>query len=401
MGLAKKRMMEQDERGYRIHEDGGNVCATCVSDYALARLVEAEATEIRCDFCGSESPQPIAVDVEIVLDHIGESIASEYDDAVNELPWDEGAYVGTTYTIDDVLGDEDWEPQEAFYDLVRRAFSDAQYCQRDPFVLSEFEALHLGWRDFRRTVISEARFTFALVPEGDDEEPGHPVLRGGAMLRMLGDLINEYRLYRVLEAGEDWLRVRPLKKSEPDYTTAKDLGSPPSHKAQPNRMSPAGIPMFYASKDGHTSVKEALGASKAGTDQDGMVATFGTTRPGLVVDLTEIPQPPSLFDEARRAQRARIGFLNGFARDVSQPLRKEDEQQTEYVPTQIVCEYLRHRWRTPDGRRPAGLMFRSASHGETLNVVYFVGPEGCVEPTADSDSAEFQLRLKQARRVAR
>lgn len=401
MGLAKKRMLEQDEHGYRLDSDGGSVCAECVNDYALAELVSTEATDNWCDFCGAESADPIAVDVEVVLAHIGTSIATEYEQAVNVLSWDEGAYVGTTYDIDDVLGDEGWEPHPRVYELVQSAFSDALYCDPDPGALSEVEALHLGWREFRQTVISQARFTFTLGPADNDDERGHPVLSGGAMLKNLGELTAQYGLHREIGAGEPWLRVRPVDKGEPDYTTAKDLGAPPSPSAQPNRMSPAGIPMFYASNDEKTSVDEALGASRAGGGQDAMVAVFETVRDGLVVDLTEVPPAPSLFDEARCGERPRLGFLNGFVRDVSQPLRPEDKQQTEYVPTQIVCEYLRHHWRTSKGQRPAGLMFRSARNPETLNVVYFIGPDDCLEPGADAHAHRFQVRLKDANRVSR
>ena len=402
MGFVKKRMMEQDEHGYRLDEGGGSVCEQCVDDYALAELVAANVTEHACDYCGAESEHPIAADVETVLEHMGTSIATEYDQAIEELFRDEGEYVGAaTYDIEEVLSNGGWEGHPEFRKLVISAFAEAHYCQRDPYAVGEFEALHLGWREFRQTVIKEARFTFTLVADRDEGEHGYPVLRGGAMLQNLGELINEYGLHRLLRAGESWLRVRPVNKRAVDYTTAKDLGAPPSHKAQPNRMSPAGIPMFYASKDEQTSIDEAIGASRQGEDQDAMVAVFETTRDGHVVDLTEVPPTPSLFDEARRAERPRLGFLNGFATDVSQPLRPEDEQQTEYVPTQIICEYLRHHWRTSDGHRPVGLMFRSARQRETVNVVYFIGPEGCLELGAQTDPAKFQVRLTETRRVAR
>ena len=403
MGFAKHRMMAQEEHGYRLDEDAGSVCGKCGGDYALAEVVAGNATENQCDYCGAESENPIAADVEVVLDRMGSSIASEYDQAVDALSRDEGEYVGAaTYDIEEVLADEGWDGHPKFRALVLDAFADGHYCRRDPYAIAEFEALQLGWREFRDTVIKEARFTFTLVPDLDDGEHGYPVLRGGAMLQNLGKLIAEHGLYRELRAGESWLRARPVKKRTADYMTAKDLGAPPSYKAQPNRMSPAGIPMFYASKNEQTSIEEALGASsREGADRDAMVARFETTREGLVVDLTDIPPTPSLFDEARRAERPQLGFLHGFERDVSAPLRPEDKQQTEYVPTQIVCEYLRHHWRTSDGRRPVGLMFRSARHRDTLNIVYFLGPEGCLEPGADADPAAFQVRLTESRRVMR
>lgn len=391
--------MGQEEHGYRLDGYGGNVCSSCVDDYALAELVAAEASATRCDFCDAQSEEPMAADVEIVLGHMGHSIATEYDQAVEALGSDEGEFVGSsTYVIYEVLDEEGWEGHPRFRELVMLAFSDGHYCQRDPYALSESEALHLGWREFRRTVQKEARFTFTLMAQHDDAEYGFPVLRGGAMLHHLGELINEYDLYRELGPGEPWIRVRPVHKEKADYTTAEELGAPPSHRAKPNRMSPAGIPMFYASNNEATSIEEALGARADGAHQDAMVAVFETTREGLVVDLTDVPHAPSLFDEANRHKRPRLGFLNGFARDVSRPLSPDDEQQTEYVPTQIVCEYLRHHFATRTGQRPVGLMFRSSKNEATINVVYFVGPESCLEPGAERDLHQFQLELRQTRR---
>ena len=56
-------------------------------------------------------------------------------------------------------------------------------------------------------------------------------------------------------------------------------------------------------------------------------------------------------------------------------------------------------WRTSDGQRPVGLMFRSARQRETTNIAYFLGPEGCLEPDADADPTAFQVRLMEYHRV--
>lgn len=54
---------------------------------------------------------------------------------------------------------------------------------------------------------------------------------------------------------------------------------------------------------------------------------------------------PSLFDVAhKRRQRQPLIFLGAFASAVSEPFERDDRIHIEYVPTQIVTEWLRARF---------------------------------------------------------
>ena len=55
-----------------------------------------------------------------------------------------------------------------------------------------------------------------------------------------------------------------FQDSEIAFTTAEELGPPPQDKAiQSNRMSPAGVPMLYASDQTETALRET--ANEVGT----------------------------------------------------------------------------------------------------------------------------------------
>jgi hypothetical protein len=61
-----------------------------------------------------------------------------------------------------------------------------------------------------------------------------------------------------------------------------------------------------------------------------------------VVDLREVAPVPSLFDPQMRPLRAPITFLQSFVEDISTPSSPTDHQNLEYVPTQVITEYLRY-----------------------------------------------------------
>lgn len=76
-------------------------------------------------------------------------------------------------------------------------------------------------------------------------------------------------------------------------------------------MSRAGVPLFYGSAAAGTAVVEI-------SARDGRpfaaVAAFETTRPLRLLDLVDIPEPPSLFDRGHAARRDSLVFLRDFAR---------------------------------------------------------------------------------------
>jgi hypothetical protein len=191
-----------------------------------------------------------------------------------------------------------------------------------------------------------------LLEDPDEEdEPGYPLRLGGAMLRELGELINRFGLVVDLPEGETLHWVRPHRLDE-DPTSAKCLGTPPPRKASQSRMSPAGIPMFYGATDLDTAYAETITAAT----EAAKAVTFTTTRAARIVDLDRLPSAPSFFDLSEQAVRDRpsLGFLAGFRRDVSAPIEHDDRIHIDYVPTQIVGEYLRHLFR--DGNdRPIGV----------------------------------------------
>lgn len=124
-------------------------------------------------------------------------------------------------------------------------------------------------------------------------------------------------------------------------------------------MSPAGIPMFYASEDAATG---GVRGSSCRPRQGGMatVARFELLHDVRIVDLADPSPAPSMFDAARRSQRQPLLYLKGLADDVSRAVTRDGAEHVEYVPTQIVTEHLRDALPAGPGPRLLGFRYRSS-----------------------------------------
>jgi HEPN/RES N-terminal domain 1/RES domain len=67
-----------------------------------------------------------------------------------------------------------------------------------------------------------------------------------------------------------------------------------------------------------------------------------------------------------------------FTADVAKPAHPDDHQHLEYVPTQVVAEYLRFRYRH-EHQPIMGVLWRSSVDADAEDCVLFVDNRGCVE----------------------
>ncbi len=63
-------------------------------------------------------------------------------------------------------------------------------------------------------------------------------------------------------------------------------------------------------------------------------------------------------------------FLHRLARDISRPIIRDDRVHIEYVPTQVVTEFIRSA-KTEDGKSFDGIRLRSSRQGDGMSLVLF------------------------------
>jgi hypothetical protein len=108
-------------------------------------------------------------------------------------------------------------------------------------------------------------------------------------------------------------------------------------------MSPAGISMFYGALNEETALQETC-VRHDGKPAEATIATFELVEDLYVLNLTALPEYPSVFgsDEAN-LDRPTVHFVHSFVRDFTQAVEKDGREHIEYVPSQVVTEYVRYR----------------------------------------------------------
>ena len=353
MGIVKRLLEERNAREFHTFRSRDAVCSHCVDDPALAAFVSEGSTIEQCGFCGRANARTVEADA--LFHYMAECLQAEWEDPIHQVGWDHGydEFVEIVdsddllHLLDNPLGHDD----------LRQEFVTAfehDWCRHDPYRLDRSDALIHSWEHFRRITATRRRFLVTRKPTGwrpGDDELVHPE----EMLDAIGTAI--------LHAGDRMLRrtsdvrIVRARTHEPSQVlrNATELGPTPSRCARHNRMSAVGISLFY----GAESVQTAIAEVRPGEEQAVTVGTWMLSRELIYLDLLAALPIPSIFDESGRADRVWLHFLAQFADDLAQPI-DADRDPAEYVPTQIVTEYVRDHLRTSDGRPIDGIRYRSA-----------------------------------------
>ena len=373
MGQMKELLLHQMEAGYSQLPGEKFVCPGCITDPFLREDLEGELEDRPCSYCGA-SP---SADLLELLDAIAEFVGTEFEDPAHSLPYDgrEGGYQGKVYDgYEMVSGLPAWTECDDLVDDVATKFSGSVWSERDYSSLKEDEKLRFGWEGFVNLIKHRTRYLFfdEAAPSDLSDEPIPP----SRMLEALGSLIDDFGLFSVLPTGSEIIRAR-VHNAGASLSGVDDLGPPPREAAiLSNRMSPAGVPMFYGALDTTTAFLETFDAQRA----SGKQVTFGlfsADRDLLLLDLTKLPPFPSPFDRERRELRRRLGFLYEFVDDLSRPIARDGSEHVEYVPTQVVTEFFRHRHRSPEGETLDGILYSSSQDGAGSAVVLFLETAQC------------------------
>lgn len=392
----KEFLMEQEERGYYYVGDK-YVCKECFFDNAIKSFIKDNATSFKCDYCGKKSREKnIAAAIDEVLGLIVNSIEYEWGDPNDEgVPYEtaEGGWQGKVLNSYELFFEEIDLPtyNKQLRRDVLRSISDRQWCRKNFYGLSPHDTLIYGWEGFAMQVKHHTRYVFfkynPTVNPWDDPEEILP----SKMLDELSNIIRKAGLIKTFKKGMAIKRVR-IHLPEESYATATELGPPPENKARySNRMSPAGIPMFYGALNEETAILETIQKGEENKSV-GTVATFKTLKPFKVVDLCHLPELPSLFDREQRELRATIRFLKSFVEDISKPIDKDGREHIKYVPTQIFTEYFRHLFRDKDGDEIKGILYPSSRNTDGVSCVLFILNEDCCS-TLSGDTSNKLLVL--------
>lgn len=378
MGQAKKWAMEQNERGYGYAP--GAICGDCVSDAALANWIATNLSSNECQFCEQSSDDPIAADFD---DFVGLVLAgirfdwSDPDDEGIEYETAEGGYQARLTDTWDIFYDCDYTISENdnVVEALIRAINTEAWVKRHYYIGNDSQRLGWGWEAFKTVTKHQTRYLFLRLGEPADDGLS-PSRMLDAIAEVIGSAAEGGGLLKSISPSANLFRVRidPVC-----FRDAAAIGPPPiQYATQSNRMSPAGIPMFYGAFDKETAIAETFDP-KVHSDQIMSIGLFRALHDLTVLDLADLPEVPSVFEPSTSNLIHPLRFLHAFARDIAQPIERDGREHIEYVPTQIATEYFRRVFRTRGGQPIDGLIYRSSKNSAASAFVLFCENEQCVD----------------------
>jgi len=373
MGQAKKHYEQRLWDESQLENDK-YVCNDHINDDAIRTFIIEYSEKGICSYCSRKTQVALVKDV---IKFIKGGIFHFYGDANDEgvsYESEEGGYYGAaTYDTDEMLEDAGLEVDN---DLLRKdifhAFGYNTWCDKDPYADRENVELSYNWKEFKQVVKHRSRYVFLGSKQFQTGTKSLPV---DEILNDIGRRIDDLDLFKWLCPGTILYRCRQHSIAEV-LTSAKQLTSPPDDKAIfPNRMSPAGISMFYCAFDKRTCHLETVDPSNISKEKV-TTGVFKNKKQLYLLDLTNLPELPSIFDPKRRKHYYSIVFLHDFVRDLTQPVSKDGRQHIDYVPTQIVTEYFRYTYTDLTGASIDGIQYPSSKiDGKNACVLFYDHPQ--------------------------
>ena len=393
MGLTKAYLNQPNHT-----ETGRLVCTNCIYDDGLKKVIELNHEEgVTCSYCNGEGSNSFICSLNTVIEHIYQSLGCEYGDPNDEgVAWNgreggwQGAYIynSTTDLLDDILS---CQCTDAVYeDICNSIDNETQWCDRNPYLMRGDEILSFGWKNFCSFIKHRYRYFFMGAANLDYDSNQPDEINPVEILSHLSSIVRHHEnSITKITKDSDIYRVRIIDKNAPPLSTATDLGSPPEDAAiYSNRMSPAGISMFYGAFDLETAICESWHGESNGKKV--AYGIFSPTRDLTVLNLCAEYSVPSLFDEQNRTYRSSMKFMNNFIKDFCKPIQKDGKEHIKYVPTQVVTEYFRNNFKTGDNINIDGIMYLS-SKNDKKSIVLFANSNQCQDMLLLNITKDYDL----------
>lgn len=361
------------------------VCSDHFADKTLRAIIAKDGHRGRCSYCGERRS---VMDMPDFIRMVRGKLESEFENVDNACLPTEHSYFddddeklpGLTrfhgYTApsncdmfddtEDVVSEvlEITGPDGLWNDIVE-ALPQQAWISKDPLVASLDDELNIRWKHFADMVKHKQRFTFLA----NKEFVGHPSKYDNGLydiLTELGTMIHRFDVCKNIDENTSIYRARSIVKDT--SLIFDEITCPPDVYARQNRMSPAGISMFYGAFDEETARRE----STPSTGHDGkgrfLIGQFRQKRSLLLIDLTSLPRPSFWYQN--RGYREALAFMHIFHKEITKKIIPDDRIHTEYIPSQVFTEYLRYMFKLEGEISVDGLIYKSSVNEEKCVVLF-------------------------------
>lgn len=314
------------------------VCKNCFVDSSIKDYIECNGENIKCHYCESYTKGMLLYDA---AEYLLGCISQEYDDG-NDLCVgycsQEGGWIGEEpMTSLDLINSLPIAYDVNLCNDLASMFPDLCWFSRDIYGQGEHNSYMDLWHNFSNQVKHRTRFMFFKVKA---DKSGHHYSNDGIepnqILNALSGFIKNGELIKTLQTGTIVYRARANEDKNAIFTNVSDLSSPPNHKAANGRMAPSGISVFYCATSTETALEEIKDPERE--DTTATVVNFELLKDLNYLDLTALSEP-SLFGNQAHL-REEYFFLKKFQQIISTPYHKSNLIEIDYIPTQILTEYI-------------------------------------------------------------
>lgn len=354
------------------------VCVRHFKDKHINNFISKNYTDGYCNYCKKSVK---VLELEEVLKFMMKGINNFYEDAANFQPYNsrEGGYLYGHSTPNELIQDEiglETEPYKLTEDIIY-SIADIAWCSYYDFYGSPKEMLERRWHYFSNTVKHQTRYFFNY--RDSKAEYLEPSINAQDALKDLGEFINKYNLIRHLSSDKLLIRARQHTISD-KIEFATQLVAPNIEFAQyANRFSPSGVPMFYGGFEEKTVIKEVYDSKKKSSHRRITIGYFQAKEKIRVIDLTKVPNTPGIFEPDRYEDYFSLNFLNQLVFELSKPVTLDRKDHIEYVPTQIITEYIRYPFNETKRKKIQGIIYPSAKADGKPCIVLFWNKEECLK----------------------
>lgn len=369
MGLVKRDWMESQERGWDA--PAKFVCDRCIEDDYLKSVIADQAVETHCDYCNRDSKQAIAAPVSAILEPISYALFTRFaEPGAAGLPRDSGEWVGEEQITDtyDALASLPLDCESGLFEDVAQSFHNtAWYPCADGYWLDmhEHDELRYAWSRFEYAIKHRSRYFLLAKKTRTSGAPGDRY-SPSTLLQRIGDLVQKRNLIKTLPPNSTLYRVRRTSE-DASFSTFDEIGPPPEERSGAGRMNPPGISYFYLAFERETALAEVINKPPC----HAAIGEFEARRELMLLDLTELPPLPSIFDSEQFEEREGIIFLEHFIDAIAIPVTKDGREHVDYLPSQVVCEYFSQIFQIDGEGQLDGVAYPSAVRPGGKNLVIF------------------------------
>lgn len=342
-----------------------HLCVKHIHEPNIKSFIRKNYKNGHCDYCNKKLK---VITLQELMEFMMKCIKQQYDDAANYWNYDtrEGGYNGPTFYKDELIEEELNLKIDSYLltgDIVS-SIVDKPWANGDTFNNEGYDMVD-SWDNFKNIILHNTRYFF------------HPKINKSSneftVFKILNDfrkLVRKFHLIRLIDLGTIIYRCRQHENFN-DVKQLSDIVSAPNENAiHSNRFSPAGISMLYGAYEIETAKEETLDIK----DKDKLYFSVGKLKLKknvAVLDLTKLPNIPSLFDLKKYKNKYKLEFLNEFRNDLIKPISRDGKEHLDYVPTQVISEFLKFEFSKKSKNRVEGILYKSSKNDGTCLVLFW------------------------------